>query len=208
MARTLGDGHLSPLDGKWQKGNIVQQVADLRRQVATPASVGGAVAMTLSALLSLITGTPTGSTFLRDDGSWAAPTVAGSRASDSVSLTGGLQSTGSTSWADLPGASITLTTSGGNVLLTAAFILYHGTLDGIMGVTFSIDGTDVAASGGYGLWSANNPQGYETTVSPVHLVKSLAAGSHTFKVRWKTNTGTVYAVQSANSPFAFAAVEQ
>jgi hypothetical protein len=137
------------------------------------------------------------------DTAWAS----GAKVSDGVSLTAGLQTTGSTSWADLPGATVTLTTTGGNVLLTAALILYHDTLNGIMGLTFAIDGVDVAASAGYGLWQANNPAGSETPFSPVHLVKALSAGSHTFKLRWKTNTGTLYAVQSADSPMEFSAVE-
>jgi hypothetical protein len=100
--------------------------------------------------------------------------------------------TTSTSFVDLDATnlSITLNLSGSAVLLLFTAISTTGG-GGVAFVDFDIDGTRFAAGGADGLGSLGNRTGATIAV----LVTGLSAGNHTFKVKWKANTGaaTIYA---------------
>lgn len=105
------------------------------------------------------------------------------------------RSTSSASFADMTDMSITITTTGGRVLLgfTAPF---SNSATSLNNFTFAVDGVDVG-NATRGLTSitivtatqSGNPA--MTYLTPT----ALSAGSHTFKVRWKTNAGTATAYQ-------------
>lgn len=110
-------------------------------------------------------------------------------------------STTSTTFADMADMSITITTKGGNVLL-----MFCGTFQGAgssedLSVCFDIDGTPTA-----GLISATNIAA-DRTQSMQWLKTSLSAASHTFKVQWKTGSGTMYQRGSSRANRVFSAVE-
>lgn len=96
--------------------------------------------------------------------------------------------TTSTTFVDLAGMSATVITTGGDVLCGVCVSLGHAPGAAIY-LNISVDGVDHAASNGVTLCQPSAP----LVVSFVYLVTGLAAGSHTFKVRWKTASGTAYA---------------
>ena len=99
-------------------------------------------------------------------------------------------SSNSTSFADVDGTnlSLTITTNGGDVMVG-----FHGTFQAGTNATVFLDVyVDTADDGGddgyvVQIMPANSPE----TVSFVRLITGLSAGSHTFKLRWKTNGATV-----------------
>ncbi len=104
-----------------------------------------------------------------------------------------LSSTSPTStdtWEDITGATLTITTSGGDVEVSATLSVYQtsGSTHDCLS-TFSIDGTPYAGGIGGGWFGAaslaNNAAGM-ISFGPVRV--SLAPGSHTFKLRWWGHT--------------------
>jgi hypothetical protein len=93
--------------------------------------------------------------------------------------------TTSTSFVDVDATNLSLTivTAGGDVLIT--FMGFGGS-SGRIYLDVAIDGVRMAGDDGF-LASAN---GVSTPVTLVALKQGLSAGSHTFKLQWKVNTGT------------------
>ena len=104
-------------------------------------------------------------------------------------------------WADMADMEITITTTGGNVLL-----LFTASISGItntdnVGVRFDVDGTPRQETYVDCVYSAGR------TATTIHwLETSLGAVSHTFKVQWKDITGTAEQ-DGATYPRVFTAVE-
>lgn len=106
--------------------------------------------------------------------------------------------TTSTSWTNVTGLSVTLTTSGGTIMVgfTAVTSMSTGTTTHF---NIAVDGVDQASSTDGYTYSINSPV---NTVSPVILLEGIAAGTHTFQLRWKNNSGattTLYAESSVAS---------
>jgi hypothetical protein len=102
--------------------------------------------------------------------------------------------TSSTSFVDLDPANliITLNLNGTAVLLLFTAVA-NNTGGGVPFIDFEIDGTRFASAGADGLGILAHRSA--TTIAA--LVTGLSAGNHTFKVKWKTNTGTT-AIYSGN----------
>lgn len=103
-------------------------------------------------------------------------------------------STTSTSFVDIDATagklSLTITTNGGDVLVGFHGALAHSVPDNIY-FDIDVDGTRHAGDDGIlGLAPYATFAGGRASVSFVRLITGLAAGSHTFKLQWKTKTGT------------------
>lgn len=103
-----------------------------------------------------------------------------------------------TTFADVPEMSITLTTTGGPIMVTFEGGVYtnNAAASGTFG--FSLDAAAEVHSRGYNLGN--------TLVLPVsitHVFTGVAAGSHTFKTRWKvSSTHTLTAFSTERSMIA------
>jgi len=108
-------------------------------------------------------------------------------ASDFYSQVSGITTT-STSYTDATSHTITITTSGGKVLLNFSATTSNDTLNQNNFFTFAVDAVDqdAAVIARADAHVATSKQ----VVSMVQLVTGLAAGSHTFKVRWKVSANT------------------
>jgi len=104
--------------------------------------------------------------------------------------------TNATSFADVDSTnlSFTLNTAGGDVLITFTGTFSHNTAAGRVYLDVSVDGTDTFGDDGL-LVTACETAARFYSFSMVAWKLSLSAGSHTFRLRWKTNTGilTLYA---------------
>lgn len=103
-------------------------------------------------------------------------------------------------WDDMEDMSITITTTGGNVLLMFTASLYVNALNDDYDLRFDIDGTPVCAQ------SMINMPAASRIVSMHWLATSLSAASHTFKVQWKDRAGTVHQA-GTTQPRVFSAIE-
>jgi hypothetical protein len=116
--------------------------------------------------------------------------------SGSASRNSGDVTTTSTSFADVTGMSITMTTVGGPVLLSFNCVNYNSTT-AVNCFDFTVDGTRQNPSAAFGLVALTSPAGGPNmALSMVWLTAALSAASHTFTVQWKVNvasTGTVRA---------------
>ncbi|PJF21851.1 MAG: hypothetical protein CUN56_08965 [Phototrophicales bacterium] len=91
------------------------------------------------------------------------------------------------SWADIdPAFNLMLNTTGGDVLVGFNLSAGNGS-GGVGGFNLRVDGVDVS-SDTYGILRCDNVG--ITAISFTWLVTSLASGSHTFKLRWRTFSGT------------------
>lgn len=101
-------------------------------------------------------------------------------------------STTSTSFVDIDATNLalTITTNGGNVL-----VIFNCNPDPTAFIQFNVavDGVDYFADDGGAFIHVTGTYGVLAT--PVWLIEGLSAGSHTFKMRFKVNSGTgiVYA---------------
>lgn len=114
--------------------------------------------------------------------------------------------TTSTSFVDIdaagnPDLSLTITTGGGDV-----FVSFHGTFShnnaaGVVYLDFTVDGTLHGGDDGIIMGRLHGVADRLLTLSFVRYVTGLAAGSHTFVLRWKisTGTGTLYAGAGTSS---------
>ena len=99
--------------------------------------------------------------------------------------------TTSTSFTDIDATdlALTITTTGGDVMIG-----FHGGFDCSAGanvyVDVDLDGTRIGGDDGIHA-AAVNATDFYGRISFVWLVTSLSAGSHTFKLQWKTSAGTV-----------------
>lgn len=94
--------------------------------------------------------------------------------------------TTSTSFTDATGLSVTMTTSGGNVMcLFTGCVSNSGANQTIL--TLDADGDAQGATDGLMTVTAN---AVSTSASFVYVITGLSAASHTFKIRWRVNSGT------------------
>lgn len=85
--------------------------------------------------------------------------------------------------------SATLTTNGGDLLVTFCGTLYTSSATSInIGFDIAVDGIRHAGDDGAMLVTVNNV--FAANASFVVWIPNLAAGSHTVKLQWKTNSGT------------------
>lgn len=110
----------------------------------------------------------------------------------SVTLAANVATT-STAFVDVPGLALTLTTSGGSVLVGFA-----GAAGNTVGSTVVFD----VVVDGVGQGGPDGICGSSAGVIPmsfVWLVEGLSAGAHTIKLQWKVsgNTGTLYGATAA-----------
>lgn len=132
-------------------------------------------------------------THIRDNLNWLkAPT------SGRVTLANAISTT-STSFVDATGLTVTMTTSGGNVVVIFTAMANHS--GGASQNPFFDLVVDGASQGGTdGITAKSNTATIGDNVSFVWVVTGLSAASHTFKIQWKvgTGTGTLLAEDSAS----------
>lgn len=131
-------------------------------------------------------------THVRDNLAWLK-TPPNGRATLSSQVT-----TTSTSFTDITGLSVTMTTSGGNVLCFFTGALANsGSYYSL--VTLNVDGTVVGGTDGLVTVLAASSQ----NVSFAYVLTGLSAASHTIKMQWKTanagGTVTLYANDSTSN---------
>lgn len=101
-------------------------------------------------------------------------------------------STTSTSFADIDAANLalTITTTGGDVLVVFAGSFSNGGGAAYVYVDFAVDGTRQGLDDGV-LCLYSPSASSMLNGSFAWLVTGLAAGSHTFKLQWKSSGGTI-----------------
>lgn len=137
--------------------------------------------------------------------------AASSLTSGRVVRVAGDVTTTSTTFADITGASITISTGARKVLLTFTCTAYSSSNAGTGGFDFNIDGTR-ASGADFGMSGFNQhaTAGEAYPVAMSFLTDALTAASHTFKVQFRTgNAAHTLTVQAATASFAyvFTAVE-
>lgn len=105
-----------------------------------------------------------------------------------VTTTGVADSTTSSSFVDMSGLSVTLTTVGGDVLVFAAGAYTHSGASQNVQVGFQVD--SVATVSGPAVHS-NTTVGASVLWANTHIFTGLSATVHNFKSRWLTSAGTV-----------------
>ena len=112
-------------------------------------------------------------------------------------------STTARDWVDVNATSLalTLTTHGGDVLVGFTGTILHGSHDGVSYFNIAVDDVDYFADDGVTRYqnAANYANLRYVPLSFVVLITGLAAGSHSFKLRWKTkspNTATINVTQT------------
>jgi hypothetical protein len=103
------------------------------------------------------------------------------------------QSTSSTTITDLPGASVTFTSNGLPTLVMANFTAYSNTASATATFQLVIDGTVEST------YTTQYPGANAVIPTQLQALKTLSPGSHTAKVRWLTNTGTLTANWNSGS---------
>lgn len=126
-------------------------------------------------------------------------------AASRVVLSAGTITTTSTSLTDLTGATVTITTGTNPVLVSQAAAGEHSAGDGTLFFNIDVDGSLELGTGGLD-WQAYSATA-DVNCSFSHLVTGLSAGSHTFKIQWKTPSGTASVFASAATKYALSAVE-
>jgi len=93
--------------------------------------------------------------------------------------------TTSTTFVTPTGYSKTITTTGGDVLISFQSGIYYSTATGLIWFDFSVDTVRVGAStNGLAVRTVAATPWYDF-ISMQYLVQGLSAGSHTFDVKWK-----------------------
>jgi hypothetical protein len=127
------------------------------------------------------------------DVAWAAPSGGGSLANGKVLVTSGNVTTTSTTFTDLTGATVTLTT-GAHRCLVAFTATVTVTTNATVAFDIAVDGSRIGNAATHGLvYRDNYPTGASQQSSPVSIViltDVLSAASHTIKIQWKTSSGT------------------
>jgi hypothetical protein len=101
---------------------------------------------------------------------------------------------------DATNLALTLTTHGGDVLLGFTGTIKNGSRDGRTSFNVAVDGVDYIADGGImsiqSAFSGDNNR--SKPASFVMLITGLSAGSHSFKLRWKTSGGNTSSMDVVN----------
>jgi hypothetical protein len=108
--------------------------------------------------------------------------------------------TDSTTWVDMPGMSLTVQGSGLPVVISANWTTYHRTSAGVGYFDLQVDGTTVAGS------VQQYPSDSSVTTQHLQALQTLEVGSHTLKVRWRTDKGNL-ALSWANATRSILAFE-
>ncbi|MEQ1734396.1 MAG: tail fiber protein, partial [Bacteroidia bacterium] len=117
---------------------------------------------------------------------------ASAQATDATALT-----TSSTTWVDMVGMAVTVTTTGGNMLINFNTASTSNAAPNIVGFRFTIDGTAVtAALYGNAQTQQPGPSFYQQNVAATWLATSVSAGTHTVKVQWRVSAGSAVAPES------------
>ena len=115
-------------------------------------------------------------------------TIGAAATKSAATLTSDFTTT-STSFVDVTGLSITVTTTGGRILM-----LFSGVLSNTLGTvgqmaTFTVDGTNQGGTNGL-VQTETNTAGAAENASMIWLTAALSAASHTFKVQIRADSGT------------------
>jgi hypothetical protein len=99
--------------------------------------------------------------------------------------------TTSTAFVDINATKLshTITTSGGDVLVTFAGSALNSHVAGA-NVLFDVTVDSVRAGGDDGIFMATGFANLAANISFAYWIKGLAAGSHTFRLQWKVSAGT------------------
>ena len=84
---------------------------------------------------------------------------------------------------------LTLETHGGDVLVGFTGAVQNSATFGSTYFNLAVDGVDYIADDGIARSSPTSTGSAQESVTFVILVSDLAAGSHTFKIRWKASSG-------------------
>lgn len=118
-------------------------------------------------------------------------------------------STTSTSFVDVDGTNVkvTLTTNGGPVLVIFSGSAYSS--GGTYATYFDIDvdGTRLGNANTGGLQEQQGAASVTFAFTVVAIIDGLTAGSHTFKLKWKTTGTSVMYSQTGNQPVLCHAIE-
>jgi hypothetical protein len=102
-------------------------------------------------------------------------------------ISGGFSgTTTSTTYVDISGSTVTITTTGGNVLLLTSASFKNTAAGNTLWLAVNVDGGSALGEVLAFSYTANQ----EVPLATVHLVTGLAAGSHTFVARWHVGAGT------------------
>jgi hypothetical protein len=101
-------------------------------------------------------------------------------------------STGSTTYVLMTGMSVTLNTGGGDVLVHFTTTIQTSANGADADIGLFVDGTHYFA-----VRNHTKDSNDTDAMNLSYLVTGLSAGSHTFQIRWRVNTGTV--LQSAST---------
>lgn len=112
----------------------------------------------------------------------------------------GVINTASTSYVDYTGASLSISSASGQILVIYADIaLSHGTDQGLITAAINYDASNVLER--YCTASGSGTGGTRDTLSLFHVVAAPSVGAHTIKLQWKVGSGTGYS--SAANIYAF-----
>lgn len=111
----------------------------------------------------------------------------------------GSQTTGSAVLIDMPGATVTLTTGANPVHVSFAGTIYNSVGASLAHLNIDIDGILQFGTSGRAVYfpAANQEQNANLTIDTA----VLTAGSHTVKIQWMTNAGTIVINGSTVNPF-------
>lgn len=109
----------------------------------------------------------------------------------SASRTGSVINTTSTSFTDYTSLSVALTVPSGGRLIIEGTITGSASASGTtVSAQFTEDGSAIGVISAMAS-ARNDTNGFDFTI-PLKFDKAPSAGSHTYKIQWKTSTGTAY----------------
>jgi hypothetical protein len=139
--------------------------------------------------------TPSAGTVLRGTGSGTSAfgavqtgDMAANAATQSGSAVGSTSgpSTTSTTYVDIPEMSVTLTTTGGDLIAWFSGVFYNSVASNVTYAALSLDGASEVAQ----RYVAPSGAAEQIPIATIYRFAAPAAGSHTVKARWKVSAGT------------------